>query len=215
MAARNTKILVDGHFKLFSSPTHPVKPGFLAATKALECKPAQIIETGSSAWGADSTRLWAKYVRVFGGALWSVDLRDEPREALGYLGPNVHLCVDDSVEFLKRFKSTKPGTRADLVYLDSYDVDWENPEPAAYHCYREWELLQPLTESGSVVVIDDSPKSPSDVAWLKGKEAEAVAEFFAKNLSPPGKGTFVFEEVSRSRGWKILHHSYNLVLQKR
>ena len=79
---------MSGHYRLFSDPDHHTKPGILRVVQELGRKPAHILETGSSAWGSDSTRLWSKYVQVFGGTVWSVDLREQPRQKLGDLGPH-------------------------------------------------------------------------------------------------------------------------------
>ena len=205
---------MSGHYRLFSDSDHHTKPGILRAVQELGSKPAHILETGSSAWGSDSTRLWSKYVQVFGGTVWSVDLREQPRQKLGDLGPDTHLFVEDSLAFLERFGAESRHQTVDLAYLDSFDCDWTNPEPAAIHGYKEWELLQPHLRPGSIVVIDDTPRTPSDIPWLEGVKREAVHTFFKEHSVPPGKGSKVFEAVSQSRDWTILHHSYNLVVQK-
>lgn len=206
--------LVGGHFRLFSSNEHHTKPGILTALHALKGEPGHILETGSSAWGMDSTRLWAKYVQVFGGHLWSVDLREEPRKILGNLGPRTEMFVCDSLAFLKNFESKIGQYKINLAYLDSFDVDWTNPHPAAVHGFAEWALLQPLLESGSVVVVDDTPRTAQDIPWLVGSKKASVEEFFSSNHLPPGKGSLIAEEVFSSAEWRVLHHSYNLVVQK-
>ena len=76
-------------------------PGFRLALRLLAGRPARIVETGTSAWGVDSTLLFDSYVRHFGGRFDSVDLRALPSDRLRpVVGPATHLHVGDSVEFL-------------------------------------------------------------------------------------------------------------------
>lgn len=51
----------------------------------------------------------------------------------GSLSERSWLTCDDSVRFLRRWVAENPGRRADLVYLDSYDLDVGDPIEAAIH----------------------------------------------------------------------------------
>jgi hypothetical protein len=78
---------------------------------------------------------------------------------------------EDSVSFLGRFArelvaaeplgrdvpTRSTGTRKciDLLYLDSYDVDWNDPHPSALHHLMELCAAMPGLQSGSLVVVDD------------------------------------------------------------
>lgn len=205
---KSAKTLANWHFYVFSRPRHVNRKGLTQALILLENKPALILETGTSAWGTDSTRLWAKYVNSFGGEFWSVDIRVEASISLGDLGPKVHLITSDSVEFLRHFSDQK-DIKIDLAYLDSWDVDWSNPTQSAFHGYKEWEALQPLLKSGSIVLIDDTPRAeflPPGVETLASKFISEFGVF-------PGKGAFILRECKLRSDVEILHHEYNLILR--
>lgn len=207
----STTQIVEQHFSLFSSPSHVALRGFQTALESLAGEPARILETGTSAWGADSTVLWAKYVNSFGGQLISVDIRPEPRQRLGNLGARVELEVDDSVAFIQKYALSSESSPFNLVYLDSFDVDWNNPSLAAEHCWAEWEAIQSLVADGTVVVIDDTPKELSHVSWASSEVQEAVRN----PAEVIGKGALVYDFVRENASWEVLHHSYNLVVRKK
>lgn len=206
--------LVRGHFALFSSTDHPCKKGLLVGLTCLGSKPAKILETGSSAWGTDSTRLFAKYVGAYGGEFWSVDLRGEPANELGRLGRRVDLVVGDSVTFIQDLRSSQPDLELYFIYLDSYDVDWLNCSGAAIHGFAEWEAILPLTKSGTVVVVDDTPASASHANWLSTHEKAAISDYLEVNDLPPGKGSLIYKYVREKKDWEVLLHEYNLGLRR-
>jgi hypothetical protein len=95
---------------------------------------ARIVETGTSAWGVDSTLLLESYVRHFGGRFDSVDLRALPSDRLRpVVGPTTHLHVGDSVAFIAGLADEPGVAPVDLAYLDSYDLDWADPAPSEAH----------------------------------------------------------------------------------
>jgi len=169
--------------------------------------PALIIETGTSAWGTDSTRLWARYVEDFGGIFHSVDVRREPSENLrGAVGAKTHLHVDDSVNFLKHFSVPAGYDKVDLAYLDSWDLDLDNPLPAMEHGLNEWKALYPLLGPGSIVVIDDTPIEP----FLLG-EGTSISTSGSHPI--PGKGTLVLADEAVHEHFQVLYHHYNVVMK--
>lgn len=196
--------LVDYHFTTFSEPLHINRTGMTVALRRLQQRPSLLLETGTSAWGTDSSRLWASYVSSFGGDFWSVDIRPEASEVLGDLGANSHFHVGDSIEFLNNFRLPSGYDKADLIYLDSFDLDVSSPEPAMAHGLREWQALQHLLGSGSVIIIDDTPIEPS----LLGADATC---YFAEFGRIPGKGTLVLEAIG-DEDVHIAYHHYNVVL---
>jgi hypothetical protein len=78
----NIEDLIQNHFSTWSEPDHLNRQIFYLALSALAGAPARIIETGTSAWGTDSTRLWDSYIRKFGGSFTSVDIRPEASQRL-------------------------------------------------------------------------------------------------------------------------------------
>lgn len=209
MHYKRSRELIFWHFLLRSDLRHINLRGLAIAMRSLREQPARIIETGTSAWGTDSTRLWASYVDAFGGELWSVDIRSEAGSALGGLGPNVHLEVGDSVQFLETFRE-RSGVKVELAYLDSWDVDWSDPFPSAAHGLAEWRALQPLLRAGSIVVVDDTPVSERLIPADFRIRAEA---FRREHGVLPGKGAFVLLDLLERSDVEVLYHHYNLVLR--
>ena len=72
------KCLVGSHLLRSGSPLHPNKAIFIRTLSEFGHLPLQVVETGTSAWGADSTRLWDEYVRIAGGLVLTVDIRPDP-----------------------------------------------------------------------------------------------------------------------------------------
>ena len=59
----------------------------------------------------------------------------------------------DSVEFLYKYKPTED---IDLLYLDSYDLDWNNPIPSALHHMKELCAIISKLKKGCIILIDDN-----------------------------------------------------------
>ena len=207
---RDPLALVRDHFAQRSSLEHINYSSMRDTIALLGGQPQVILETGSSAWGTDSTRLWDAYVRSFGGELWSVDLREEPRERLrGLVGRHTRLVCDDSVAFLGTWAADHPGVQAGLVYLDSYDVDFTDPMPAAEHCVAELAAALPTLGPGSLVLVDDSPGTREDMPEEWRDTGDAV---FERLGLWPGKGMLLDgwlaeHEVAHEK----LHHRYQVL----
>jgi hypothetical protein len=57
----------------------------------------------------------------------------------------------------------------DFLYLDSFDVDFANPQPAAAHHLSELMAALNLLAPGSIVAVDDNQNDQgkgSEVAWF-------------------------------------------------
>lgn len=63
---------------------------------------------------------------------------------------NVHLVVDDSIEFLRNFDKI-----IDFLYLDSYDFEANNPVSSQMHHLHEIEVAYNKLAPNAVVMIDD------------------------------------------------------------
>jgi hypothetical protein len=195
---------------MWSELNHINRIGLTTALNLLKKKPAVIVETGTSAWGTDSTRLWDSYVKSFGGKFFSVDIRSEPRQLLGDLGPLSFLYVDDSVNFLNNFKHYSQS-KIDLVYLDSFDIDWKNPFPAMQHGLKEFEAVEKYLKIGSIVVIDDTPVNQSFIPESEGNLATSIK---TKLGVYPGKGALVLAMIKlQPEKYKVIYHNYNLVFE--
>lgn len=186
--------------------------GFELALGKLGGKPATIVETGTSAWGVDSTRLFDAYVRIFGGQFQSVDLREEPsRRLAGQVSSRTKFSVGDSVEALRNLPDT--FDQVDLVYLDSLDVDWSFPGPSASHCLQEWMAVAPHLRSGSLVLIDDTPKTLEDIPNFDPNVKRAAERHLLGTGRLPGKGELVLLALNQVPRAQIIHHRYSLLLE--
>jgi len=192
--------LVDLHFKTWASPQHINRGAFLKTIKELNGNPAKILETGTSAWGTDSTRLWDKYIKHFGGEFISIDIRKEPANRLKrHMQNNTKLLIDDSVKVLREIKSS-----FNLYYFDSYDLDLDNPEPCAIHGHKEYLAIKHKLRINDIVFIDDTPIHFNHLP----KESEI---FFKNHRVLPGKGAFAIPDLINSFTIDILHHEYSFV----
>ncbi len=210
---RDTDALVDIHFRSFVGYDHQcTAPGFRLALRLLGGRPARIVETGTSAWGVDSTLLFDSYVRHFGGRFDSVDLRSLPSDRLRpVVGPSTHLHVGDSVAFLGGLEAeTGPGP-VDLVYLDSYDLDWADPAASEAHAVAEWAAFRTVARPGTLVLIDDTP---IDVNWVSRNDVAAAASaHLAATGEMPGKGARLLRETAADASVEVLWHGYNVLLR--
>ena len=169
-------------------------------------KPAVILETGSSAWGVNSTCLWDAYVRQYGGSVSSVDIRRAPSRVLRKeVSSATTLVTDDSVRFLDRWRRMHPNARVDLVYLDSWDLDPRSPTPAALHCVREYEAIAPLLRDGSLLLVDDTPGSTE---WLTTDLATEADAYHRRHGLWPGKGMLLDLVLAPHPRVTKLHHRY-------
>lgn len=206
--------LVAAHFRSFVAYDQQcTAPGFRLALRLLGGRPARIVETGTSAWGVDSTLLFDSYVRHFGGSFDSVDLRALPSDRLRpVVGPSTRLHVGDSVAFLSGLAGeTADAGPVDLVYLDSYDLDWADPAPSEAHVVAEWEALRPSAGPGTLVLIDDTPL---DLTWVPRQDLVAAATAHLEATGTmPGKGARLLRELADDPSVEVLWHGYNVLLR--
>jgi len=133
-------------------------------TRSVE-RPLLIIETGSvrqpGNWEGDgqSTVLWGDFASHFDAEVHTVDLDPEPARLINGemgLGEMVAAHTGDSVKFLHDLATNQPLRQIDLLYLDSYDLDVQNPYPSALHHLKELAAARPCLGPGSVVAVDDN-----------------------------------------------------------
>lgn len=147
-------------------------------------RPVTIVETGCSryenSWEGDgnSTIIWDKFVNYFGGQVYSVDIDpNSTAHAKLLVSDKTNVITSDSIEWLKLV-----DLKVDLLYLDSYDIDWNNPDPSMRHHEKELNASLHLLSPGSIVAVDD-------------------------NLPHVGKG-YIVESVALSLGWKPIVDEY-------
>ena len=205
----NSNDLVRAHFQFWSDASHQNREGLRLALSYLQNKPSVIIETGTSAYGTDSSRLFDSYVRNFGGSFYSVDISPYPSKRLKFQhSKKSSFYVSDSVSFLENLQISLKISKIGLVYLDSWDVDWADPHPSAVHGFEEFKRILPYLHSGSVLVIDDTP---IDLKWIPAKHHQLSLEYQKEFGVLPGKGALVVRELAKTSGARKVWHDYNCV----
>ena len=142
-----------------------------AAIAELLPEGCHIIETGTvrqiDNWEGDgqSTIVWDTLATNLGGTVTTIDIDPIGAELVAELELQATTAiVGNSLDVIP----TLTG-HADLLYLDSFDVDFENPLPAAAHHLSElMAALNPLAP-GSLVAVDDNQDDQgkgSEVAWF-------------------------------------------------
>jgi len=174
-----------------------------------------ILESGIASRGTQSTYLFNEVVRKYGGRFWSVDNDPELVEThRGNMCPGTELVCDDSVAFFKGWAKASADTKAsgqasaknphvDVIYLDSYDLDFYNPEPSGKHGLAEYNALKPVIGKDTLMLIDDTPISPE---WLdtRGQTYRDMQHFYTDTGIMPGKGMYVLDEVLNAE--KLIHN---------
>lgn len=210
-AFAETKDLVQSHFHISSVQDHPCRETLHLALEHLQRKPAVIVETGSSAWGTNSSLLFDSYVNSFGGVFESVDIRAEPMRTLKKLcsSRSTFFC-DDSVVFLKKYSDRTK--KIDLVYLDSWDVDWRDPMPSALHGFHEFITIFPLLKrSGGLLLIDDTPVDSGVMEKVQEKHVKDYNNFHAQYGFSAGKGSLVKKFLEDNKFGRLLAHDYQVL----
>jgi hypothetical protein len=177
--------------------------------------PVNIVETGCARipnnWEGDgqSTILFDKYLnsRDRISRCFSVDVSpDSVSQCRQMVSERVNLFTDDSVHFLKKLgdKFFNEGLTIDLLYLDSYDLDWIYWQPSAIHHLKEFCAISKVLRKDSIVLIDDCCLTGDFV--VENKKLIKVNQ-----LQTGGKGRLV-AEYARATGAKILFSDYQLAI---
>jgi len=176
---------------------------FKYALSLLEERNAKVlVETGTARYGSKncsgdgcSTLIFGNWAIAHGAKVFSVDI---DRSAVGaaeiavliafskeeYLKGTIKIVCQDSVSFLNDF-----DRKIDFLYLDSYDVDLNNPYPSQEHHLKEIIAAYPHFSQNCIVMIDDC------------------------DLPFGGKGKLVIEYLLE-RGWTIAASEYQTILVK-
>jgi len=145
------------------------KNSFLEAFKyliSLKKESYFIVETGmcrfenNFAGDGMSTILWDEFINIFGGKVYSVDiLQMTVNFAKNKVSNLCELFCLDSVSFLHQLSLQENLPKIDLLYLDSYDIDWNNPHPSSFHHIKEFLAIKSKIEEGCLIFIDDNNKN--------------------------------------------------------
>jgi predicted O-methyltransferase YrrM len=170
-----------------------------------------ILETGTSAWGCDSSRLFDSLVREFGGQFVSVDMRKEASQWLKFQHcDRTKFVTKNSIDFIKEDLESLGFSHIDLCYLDSLDVDYCKPLESAEHHLNELNAIRPFLRSGSIVIIDDQPSNLNEIP----KEFQEIStEVFSKMGFLPGKATLILREIEKMDDFSIILWKRSVVIQ--
>ena len=177
--------------------------------------PIIIVETGclrnlDNFGDGQSTLLFDKYTqsRGKGSKVYTVDIDPKATKVCKEtVSDKVEIVTDSSVRYLtylsKNFIKTK--TKVSMFYLDSFDVDWRYPHPAAAHHLKEFTAINRLLHEDTLVVVDDAPAH----ANLTQNDKESSSTW--KILSSPsptigGKGSLIHEYAMLSGAKLIFSH---------
>jgi len=161
-------------------------------------RPVTIVETGCARiagnWEGDgqSTVLFDKYVshKDASSIVYSVDISEESvAQARKLVSDRVKLTREDSVAFLTQLveRLSNEGKTIDLLYLDSFDVDWTHWYPSAIHHLKELCAAMRSIRKDTLVVVDDCPLEASFVPNAQNYSDIVVGPFIG------GKGRLVAE----------------------
>ena len=117
-----------------------------------------IVETGTirkeGNWCGDgqSTVVWDQVARTLAGHVTTIDIDPVGAHLVDHLGLTCTTAVTaDSLATLRKLSAP-----VDLLYLDSFDIDFAHPEPAQQHHLREIAAAWHLMRSGTIVAVDDN-----------------------------------------------------------
>jgi len=209
---KNPEELVDIHFKFASRQGFQNIDLFKQIFKHSNSRPMNIFETGSSAyWGANSSLLFDNYVKRYGGQFITVDIRKNANE---FLNKNFSQFsksyVGDSLNFIKKLNK-KFLEKLDIVYLDSFDLDVNNPQPSMEHTLKEFIELDKHLSVGCLVAIDDTPNEKAFKKYL-------ISELKSKNNTSnfktiPGKGALILTHKTIKK-YRLIYQYYGVLLKK-
>ncbi len=124
-----------------------------------------ILETGMArqennySGDGQSTILFDEYINYKDGVLYSVDIDQHAVDySFNKVSKKTKLFCEDSVKFLYNLNNVDNLPKIDLLYLDSYDLNWNNPHPSAMHHVKELLSIIPKLSSNCLLVVDDNQK---------------------------------------------------------
>ena len=165
-------------------------------------EPLVIVETGCvrnpDPWAmtgeGQSTLLFDKYVslRDDGSVVHSIDINPQAVAVCRSLvGDSVTVHEGDSVAFLDQFTRnlSTHQKKIDLLYLDSFDIDYNYWFPSAAHHLKELLAAWRAIDEKTLVVVDDCPLSANLVIDENGQLQ--LDKFYKPIIG--GKGRLVAE----------------------
>lgn len=192
-----------------AGPTSPVRDRATSLSMVFEIldqkknKDFFIVETGCMradhgqlALGDDgaSTYIFDDFINFYDGEVVSVDINpDNVKHAQKMVSDRTTVYCSDSVEFLWNIPEKR---KIDLLYLDSYDFEPDNPIPSQKHHLKELTAVMKNLRKGSIIMVDDNANTPE-------------FEWFTK-IAQGGKAGFV-KEFMKDVGAELLLDEYQII----
>lgn len=177
--------------------------------------PVVIVETGCARqvdnWTGDgqSTVMFDRYIneRKDGSTVTTVDISaDSVNYCRSRVSNLTEVNQDDSVHFLSELvgRLGTAGKTINLLYLDSFDVDFDYWFPSAAHHLKEMATIMPAVGADTLVVVDDCPPSVDIIPKENTQEPAGVM-----NYRIGGKGRLV-DELARAVGAELYFSYYQV-----
>ena len=192
-----------------AGPTSPVRDRATSLSLVFELldekknKDFFIVETGCMradhgqlALGDDgaSTYIFDDFINYYDGEVVSVDINpDNVAHAQKMVSDRTTVYCSDSVEFLWNIPSKR---KIDLLYLDSFDFEPEDPVPSQKHHLKELTAVMKNLRKGSIIMVDDNANTPE-------------FEWFTK-IAQGGKAGFV-KDFMKDIGAELLLDEYQII----
>jgi len=192
-----------------AGPNNPVRDRATSLSMVFEIldekkdKDFFIVETGCMradhgqlALGDDgaSTYIFDDFINYYDGEVASVDINpDNVAHAQKMVSDKTQVYCSDSVEFLWNIPSKR---KIDLLYLDSFDFEPEDPIPSQKHHLKELTAVMKNLRKGSIIMVDDNLNTPE-------------FEWFTK-IAQGGKAGFV-KEFMKDIGAELLLDEYQII----
>jgi len=146
-----------------------------------------IVETGTirtlGNWAGDgqSTIVWNEFAKQLDGQVWTIDIDSAGADLVTHLNlTNTIAVTGDSLDMLERLHVD----RVDLLYLDSFDINWSDPRPSAQHHLDELHTALHLMSEGSIVAVDDNEgdigKGMFVAEFMKSIDAEQIVDGYVQ-----------------------------------
>jgi predicted O-methyltransferase YrrM len=163
------------------------KNSFSLMIDKIKCKTEPIIvETGCSRHSNNfdgdgmSSLIFDSFIQSNGGIFYSVDINPSHVQFAKESTIKAQITCGDSIKFLSYLnqKLRSENQYIDLLYLDSFDFDTQNPHPSSLHHIMELVSIWPSCRNGTIIAVDDN--------FLDGTgKGQYVNEWMEKNNINP------------------------------
>lgn len=114
-------------------------------------------------WQGNFTILANRFTEINNGIVYTVNIDKTAVELCDSL-KNVEATCMDSVEYLNQLTVID---NVNLFYLDSMDIDFQNPIPSSVHHYQEFYTIIMRRQTGNFFVcIDDNVSETIQKGWF-------------------------------------------------